>query len=125
MALHNSRRAVDIDHQAGQRITLAVHQSVAGSLLILSQVERSTHVVSSRNALVPPRLVDLDLLEGEHSYCDRTDLVVATRDEIAIFGMNIDDLALGYMVALRTDIFDCAREDPRVAAQERLLLAST
>jgi hypothetical protein len=49
---------------------------------------------------------------------------VTACDEITAFGVNVDDLALGYVVALRTDIFDCAREDPRVTAQERLLLAS-
>ena len=124
MTLDDGRRAVDVRHQPRQRVPLAVDQPVARRLRAVGQRERAAHVVGHGHAAVPPRLVNLFAFEGEDPDGDRADLVVSQGDELSRAVVDLDQGALGDLgLLLGLDVVDGTREDPRVAAQERLLLA--
>ncbi len=123
MTLHHGRRTVYVDHQPGQRIALAVHQTVAVGRRIIRQRQRAPHVVSHGQAVAPPSPVDLLAFERQHAHRDRAYLVMSAGNEIARFGIHVDHIALGYPLVAALHALDGAREDPRVATQERLLLS--
>ena len=71
------------------------------------------------------RRVDGLPLEREHAHGDRAHLVVALGDELARTGVDLDEGPFGEIgLLLGLDVVDGPRENPRVAAQERLLLAA-
>ena len=124
MTLYDGRRAVDVDHQPRQRVALAVDQAITGRRGVVREVERAAHVVGDGDPEVPPRLVDLLALEREHAHGDRPHLVVAQGHEFALSGVDLDERPFGEIgLLLGFDVIDGARENPRVAAQKRFLLA--
>ena len=124
MALDDSRGAVDVHHQPRKRIPLAVDEAVAGRRGIVGERERAPHVEGHAETAVPPRLVDLLAFEREDAHGDRTDLVVSPGDEGALVVEDLDQRPFGdFGLLLGLDVVDGSGEDPRMTAQERLLLA--
>ena len=124
VALDDGDRAVDVDDEARQRVALAVDQAITGRRGVVREVERAAHVVGDGDPEVPPRLVDLLALEREHAHGDRPHLVVAQGHEFALPGVDLDERPFGEIgLLLGFDVINGARENPRVAAQKRFLLA--
>ena len=71
-----------------------MYQTVARSLLILAQSQCLTDVQRLGNAAIPPRLVNLLLLEREDTYGDRAYLPMSACDELSLLGYNIYDISL-------------------------------
>ena len=123
VALHNSSRTIDIYNQTRQEITLSVNKSVAGGLRVVGQIQRATHIEGTRHTVTPPSIVDILLLESEHTHSDRAYLVVSSGYKITLRGIDINKGTLTQLaIALHT--LDGTRKYPRVTTQERLLLAS-
>lgn len=125
VALDDGRRAVDVHHQSRQGVAFAVDEAVAGRHGVVRERERAAYVVGHGDAAVPPRLVDRFAFEREHAHGDRAHLVVALGDEFARAGVDLDKGSFGEIgLLLGLDVVDGPRENPRMAAQERLLLAA-
>ena len=125
VALHNSHLVVDVNHQAWQRVALAVYQTIAVCLLVVSERKRTTHIIGDGYAVVPPRLIYLLLLfEGKHTHGNRANLIVTASDKLARLCEYIHYLALFYL-ALALYTLNGTRKYPGVATQQRLLLTSS
>ena len=119
MALHDGGRGVDIDHKTRQRVALAVDEAVAGRICAIRKAQRATHVVGYGNAVIPPRLVNLLLFEGEYTHGNRADLVVTLGDKLPATGIDLDQRAFAYLLLFfGFDMVDGTRENPGVTAQE-------
>ena len=123
MTLHDRRTSIDIDHQSGQRIALAVHQPITIGLRTLGKTQRTPHVVCHGKTKIPPRLVDGLPLERKHPHGNGTDLIMPLGDELSGMVINLDQCTLsdfGFVFSL--DVIDGTGEDPRMPTHQRLLL---
>ena len=123
VALHHGRAAVEVDDEPRQRVALAVHEPEAGGVAVVREAERAPHVPCGGDAALPPsRLYGL-VAEGQHTHGDRADLIVPAGDEVARVGVDVDHGTFADLrFVLGGDVVDGPREDPRMAAQERLFL---
>ena len=118
MALHNGGTLIYIDHKAWQQVALAVDKAVAGCGLVADESQCLAQCTRLGNATVPPRLIDILALKGEHAHRNGAYLPMSASYEVTLLGDNIDNIALGEWLHALGDALNGARKYPRVAAEK-------
>ena len=94
MGLHDCRLSIDIDHQSGQVVALAMNQSVGGIVGIVGQTNGDAHVQCRRETGIPEGIVDLDIAERQHTHGNGALLIMADSDETAISAQDTHQIAV-------------------------------
>ena len=119
VCLHDCGVAIAVDDETGEVVALAVHKAERIVVLSADESDSLTHLPSRLQAREPELAVYLDIAERQHAHCDRTDLIHADSDEVALRGEYAHDFAFFYAVF---DLGYGSREYPGVKALEAFLL---
>ena len=118
VGLHHGGVGVDVDHEPGEEITLAVHKAV-GVVVGADEAEGLAHGEGRRQTLEIEIVGQRGGAELEHPDGYAADLEVADTHERAVVGNDGHEVALLRIVGYGGD---GSGEHPRMAAQQRLLL---
>ena len=125
VALYDGHRPVYVDYESGQRVSLAVYQTIAVGIGCRRESERTPDVASDGYAAVPPCLIYGFAFEREDTHGDGAYLVVSARDELSRLCIYVDHFALFDLGLVGAYGGDGAGEYPRMASQQRLLFSAT
>jgi len=119
VGLHDSRLAIHVDDQSGQRIALAVHESEGVVRGISGNADNQSHVQSRTQSAHPELAVDGFVLEREHPHGNAANLPMTDGDELALRGQHTHPLTF---LRLSLDALHGTREHPGMEAAETFLL---
>ena len=119
VSLHNRGVAIAVDYETGEIVALAVNKTERIVVLTAYESDSLTHLPSRLQAREPELAVYLYVAKRQHANSDRTDLIHADSDEVALRGENAHDFAFFYaLLNLRYG----TREYPRMETLEAFLL---
>ena len=118
MGLHNGGRAIDVDHQAGEKVAFAVDESEGGVVFACEAKE-----LAQPEGVFKPfgveGFINVASVEIEYSDGDAADLVMAGSDEPSVMGENLHGVAL--FEVMGEWFGESSGENPGVKAVKRLL----
>ena len=85
VGLHHGSLVVNVDDESGQQVALAMNQAEGIGVGAVGKADVQTHVECRLEARVPEGVVNLYVVERQHTHGDGALLVVAHGDEIALF----------------------------------------
>ena len=119
VCLHDCGVAIAVDDETGEVVALAVHKAERVVVLTADESDSLAHLPSRLQAREPELAVYLDIAERQHAHCDRTYLIHADSDEVALRGEYAHDFAFFYAFF---NLGYGSREYPRMKAFEAFLL---
>ena len=94
MGLHDGGFTIDIDNESWQVITLTMNQTIGVIIGVIGNADGLAHLQGRSQTRSPELSIDCYIAERQYTYSDRTLLVMANSDEIAMIGDHTHDFAL-------------------------------
>jgi len=91
--LHNGRRAIAVDNEAGQEVALTVNQTESVVIGIVGNADSLPHGERTLQAAAPEGTVDSNVTERQHTHCYRAYLIVPYGNELLLRGHHSHDVA--------------------------------
>ena len=109
MRLHDGCGPIDIDDESGDVVALSMHEAIGVVGGIIDNADGASHVECRLQLAIPEGIVDLDIVERQHSDADAANLVVSESDKLPRCVNNPDNLTFSYVGG---ETGYCAGEDP-------------
>lgn len=94
MRLHDGCGPIDIDDESGDVVSLAMHEAIGVVGGIIDNADGASHGECRLQLAIPEGIVDLDIVERQHSDGNGAYLIMADGDELASGGHHSHHLAL-------------------------------
>ena len=120
MRLHYGSLAIDIDDKSRHVVALAVYEAVCVVVRVIHDADGATHVEGRLEFAVPEVVVDLFIVEREHSHGYRPNLKMSDGYKFASGSHYSHNLS--FINILRLMLY-CPREHPRMESLQAFLLA--